>query len=124
MKRLLILSISLVITMGFNLKAQKTNIDDEAMLRAIKIKELNLAKERLQKEIHTEDLKRNRVDDGFPHDVIEVLNDRQDSICLDLRSQLLSINLELRELSQDTMKKGIIDTFESLNQKPNLKNNR
>lgn len=68
-----------------------------------KSKELNAKKEILVKLIETEDAKRNQSISGVTPETQEMLNDRQDSICLALRSQLLSIKLELEEIAADSV---------------------
>ena len=65
--------------------------------------ELNAKKEILVKLIETEDAKRNQSISGVTPETQEMLNDRQDSICLALRSQLLSIKLELEEIAADSV---------------------
>ena len=65
---------------------------------ALKIKNLNIRKADLQKQIKMEDKKRNRAIDGVDPETMEAINDKQDSICLALRSELSDIQLELNEL--------------------------
>lgn len=60
---------------------------------------LNEQRNQLQEQIATEDKKRNQVIEGVSAQQLEQINDRQDSICLELRSQLVSVELQISELS-------------------------
>jgi hypothetical protein len=40
---------------------------------------------------------------GVSAEVLEEMNDRQDSVCLDLRSQLVDVQLEIWERSKGTL---------------------
>ena len=71
----------------------------DSTVNALKIKTLTERKERLKKAIEAEDKKRGQKREGVAPERNERLNDRQDSICLDLRSQLCDVNLQLRELA-------------------------
>ena len=52
----------------------------------------------LKKKIELEDRKRNQTIDGVSGISMEKINVRQDSICLDLRSQLVDVQLQIKEL--------------------------
>ena len=64
----------------------------------IKIKELKQAEATLKKRIETEDKKRNRNIEGVSETSMDEMNQRQDSICLELRSQLVDVQLQVKEL--------------------------
>ena len=64
----------------------------------IKIKELKQAEATLKKRIETEDKKRNRNIEGVSETSMDEMNLRQDSVCLDLRSQLVDVQLQVKEL--------------------------
>ena len=55
----------------------------------------------LQKQITVEDKKRNAVIEGVSPETLEKRNERQDSICLELRSELTDVEIELKELGAD-----------------------
>jgi len=74
---------------------------DRTTVDALKLKELNLRRESLQKQISVEDANRNLSVDGVTPRTQEQINDRQDSVCLELRSQLVAVELELQELAAD-----------------------
>ncbi len=101
MKILKILAITLLAALAFPAFAQNRPQADEATVNAIKVKELTLKKESLLKKIAAEDAKRDQSINGVAPETQEMLNDRQDSVCLALRSQLVSVNLELKELTAD-----------------------
>lgn len=73
-------------------------LPNDSTVNALKIKNLNIRKADLQKQIKMEDKKRNRAIDGVDPETMEAINDKQDSICLALRSELSDIQLELNEL--------------------------
>ena len=64
----------------------------------IKIKELKQTEATLKKRIETEDKKRNRNIEGVSETSMDEINQRQDSVCLDLRSQLVDVQLQVKEL--------------------------
>ena len=64
----------------------------------IKIKELKQAEATLKKRIETEDKKRNRNIEGVSETSMDEMNQRQDSVCLDLRSKLVDVQLQVKEL--------------------------
>lgn len=70
--------------------------DDRA--RAMKIKELEGRKAKVEAQIKEEDKKRNQVISDVSPARLEQINDEQDKKCLQLRSELVDINLELEEL--------------------------
>lgn len=71
-----------------------------ATVLAVKIKELELKKAMIEEKIALEDKKRNQREYGITPERQEVLNDRQDSLCLELRSERVSIELELKEIRE------------------------
>lgn len=87
----------------------------------IKIEELTIKKKKLEKQIAIEDKKRNANTPGVTAETQELLNDRQDSICLGLRSQLVDIELELKELVPDKTAGVIVEHFNSMNKKQKTK---
>ncbi|MGM9768330.1 MAG: hypothetical protein ACI3Z0_07710 [Candidatus Cryptobacteroides sp.] len=95
----------------------------DSTLIALKIKELNTRKEALAKQIKAEDAKRNRAVQGVSPETQERLDDKQDSICLALRSQLVAVNLELKELVPDRTTSSIVNYFNDL-MKPEEEENR
>ena len=131
MKRLTtILGILLISTAALAQNSQSTvpaqDIQDarqDSTLIALKIKELNARKEALAKQIKAEDAKRNRSVHGVSPETQEILDDKQDSICLALRSQLVAVNLELRELVPDRTTSSIVNYFNDL-MKPEEEENR
>ena len=131
MKRLTtILGILLISTSALAQNSQSTvpapDIQDarqDSTLIALKIKELNARKEALAKQIKAEDAKRNRAVHGVSPETQEILDDKQDSICLALRSQLVAVNLELKELVPDRTTSSIVNYFNDL-MKPEEEENR
>ena len=115
MKQYKILMFIALSTISYSLFAQEAQQD--STLNKIKIKELTLKKQAIEKKIAIEDKKRNAVINGVTAETQEVLNDKQDSICLELRSQLVDIKLELKELIPDKSSKTIAEQYNNLNKK-------
>lgn len=99
MKPLKIFLISMMAVGGVVGYAQNLSVANS--VQALKIKELTARRDNLQKQIKTEDSKRNQIIRGISLEAQEQMNERQDSICLALRSQLVSVDLELKELVPD-----------------------
>ena len=74
-------------------------------IQAIRLKALSAQEESIQKKIQEQDKKRNATYNDVSTETMERLNDRQDSICLDLRSQLVTIQLEMAEIKKENLKK-------------------
>ena len=94
MKKILFILFCSVIGLA-NASAQ-TNAD--TVIVQIKIKELKQTEATLKKRIETEDKKRNRNIEGVSETSMDVINQRQDSVCLELRSQLVDVQLQVKEL--------------------------
>lgn len=115
MKKYRILTIITILITAITALAQNTSINDSTII-AIKVKEINIKKTSLQKQISIEDAKRGRNIEGVTPERQEILNDKQDSICLELRSQLIDIELELNEIVPDQTVGKIVNQFNILNQ--------
>ena len=89
-----------IITVAAVVLSAQSTTQDNRLANAIKIKELTLKKSTLEKQIKTEDLKRNQHIDGMSYELLEQMNIRQDSLCLALRSQLVDVELALKELNK------------------------
>lgn len=61
--------------------------------------ELSLKRNQLKQRIAAEDKQRNLQMPGVTPEQMELINLRQDSLCLELRSQLTDIELEMAELA-------------------------
>ena len=105
-----------------NAVPQRIEQKDDSTMNAIKIMNLNARKTSLQKQIELEDKKRNRVIEGVDPENMELINDRQDSLCLALRSQLTDVQLELNELVPKKTVLQVIQHYNVLSGKNNKKN--
>lgn len=83
---------------GFGHATAQTKTDTVKV--QIKIKELRQKELTLKKQIETEDRKRNQRIEGVTEASMSIINIRQDSICLDLRSQLVDVQLQLNEIER------------------------
>lgn len=70
------------------------------IIKALKINELKIKRDNLKDQIANEDKKRNAFDLDIKPERQEDLNKQQDSVCLELRSKLTAIELEINELSK------------------------
>ena len=93
---------------------QLQTAQNDSTVNAIKINNLKNQKTALQKRIAVEDKKRNAVIEGVSPETLEKRNERQDSICLELRSELTSIELELKELGADGTTAQIAQQYNNL----------
>lgn len=80
------------------MSAQSTKMD--TVMVQLKIKELNRSADSLKAVIVKEDKNRDASINGVSPDKMEILNDRQDSLCLALRSQLVEKQLRIEELKK------------------------
>lgn len=94
MKKILFLLFCL--TVGLGSASAQTKADTVKV--QVKIKLLKQTEATLKKCIETEDKKRKQNIEGVSETSMDVMNQRQDSICLDLRSQLVDVQLQIREL--------------------------
>ena len=94
--------------------AQSQTSQNDSTANAIKIKNLKNRKAALQKQITVEDKKRNTVIEGVSPETLEKRNERQDSICLELRSELTAVELELKELGADHTAAQIAQQYNTL----------
>ena len=81
----------------------------------VKIKDLTAKRDSLKKQITIEDAKRGKVINGVTPETLESLNEKQDSICLDLRSRLVSVELQLKECVPDTTAAILVNQLNRLN---------
>ena len=116
MKRLYFIAVMTIGMMFFSLEsnAQSNTSQNDSTVNAIKIKNLKNCKATLQKQIAAEDKKRNAVLEGVSPETLEKRNERQDSICLELRSELTSVELELKELGADNTNAQIVQQYNNL----------
>ena len=95
-------------------KAQNQASQENQTVNAIKIKSLKNRQAALKQQIAIEDNKRNAVIEGVSAETLEQRNARQDSICLELRSELVDVELELAELEGDPQAAQIAQQYNQL----------
>ncbi|MBO7067918.1 MAG: hypothetical protein J6W52_04490 [Bacteroidaceae bacterium] len=96
MKRYIIFTITML--MAFCTTSFAQNQTDTLRTR-VRMTELTMKRTQLKQRIQAEDKKRNsQIADVAPGQM-ELINLRQDSLCLALRSQLTEVELEITELS-------------------------
>ena len=82
----------LVLTSGEHVIA----IDSVAHFNNMKL--LETKEQNLKKKLNEEMQKRNATYSGVSAEALEEMNDRQDSICLDLKSQIVDVQLQIRDI--------------------------
>lgn len=83
------------------MSSQTNTTRNDSIATAVRLNGLQSKKDKLEKEIKVEDGKRNSQISGVSPETLETMNNRQDSICLALRSELVDVILEIKELSPD-----------------------
>lgn len=114
MKKLNVLIANLLALSVLPAYSQDVKTEKDSITASIKIEELKREKNMLEKQIVTEDAKRNQSIAGVAPQTLERLNDKQDSLCLELRSKLLSVELELSELVPDKTFEIIANQLEEM----------
>ena len=89
---------TLIIAAAVSLTAAAQSATHPADSLSVQQKRLTERRAELRKLITEADAQRNKTREGVAAATNEALNDRQDSICLDLRSQLTDVELQLKEL--------------------------
>lgn len=114
-KIILLLAVALTSTWLAQMVSARTVANNGAdTATSIKLNSLQNRKESLQKEIKIQDAKRNREIAGVSAATLERMNDKQDSLCLELRSELADVILEIKELSQDVASPQLINQYNNL----------
>lgn len=75
---------------------------------------LKARKDSLEKEIKIQDGKRNAGMPGVSAETMEAVNNRQDSICLALRSELVDVILEIKEISPQSASPHLMQQINNL----------
>ncbi len=113
----IIISGVLAILAGFlsiDISAQTNASRNDSIATAVKLNSLQSKKEKLEKEIKVEDGKRNSQIAGVSPETLEAMNNRQDSTCLALRSELVDVILEIKELSPDVTTPQLLQQYNNL----------
>lgn len=116
MKRTIIISVLAFIAGLYSFKtfAQANTSRNDSIATAVRLKGLQSRKDKLEKEIMVEEGKRNSQIAGVSPETLETMNNRQDSICLALRSELVDVILEIKELSPDVATPQLLLQFNKL----------
>ena len=83
--------------------ARTTEPVRDSLATALKVTELTNRRDSLRQQIQTADAGRNREIYGLSPLRMAEINERQDSICLELRSRLVAVEIELKELVPDKL---------------------
>lgn len=120
MKQNIFLIVAIVIAsfIGNDMSAQTTPTRNDSIATTLRLKGLRDKREKLQNEIKVQDANRNKQMAGVTPETLEEMNDRQDSICLALRSELVDVMLEIKELSPEVTSPALLQQYENLLQKP------
>lgn len=104
---------------GSDLFAQNTPSRNDSIAATLRLHGLKARREKLQQEIKVQDAKRNKQVAGVAPETLEEMNDRQDSVCLALRSQLMEVILEIKEVSPEVASPALLQQYNQLINKPN-----
>lgn len=104
---------------GSDLFAQNTPSRNDSIAATLRLHGLQARREKLQQEIKVQDAKRNKQVAGVAPETLEEMNDRQDSVCLALRSQLMEVILEIKEVSPEVASPALLQQYNQLINKPN-----
>ena len=83
--------------------AQEKEPVRDSLATALKVTELTNRRDSLRQQIQIEDARRNQVICGVSPLRMEQINERQDSLCLEIRSRLVAVEIELKELVPDKL---------------------
>lgn len=123
MKKIILSLVVFVMSLSITLinSAQTTaqpSAKNDSIASALRLNTLQNKKESLQKEIKAQDSKRNKQISGVSAETLEEMNNKQDSICLALRSELVDVILEIKELSPNVASPQLINQFNNLVNRP------
>ena len=83
----------------------------DSITTAIRLNTLNKQRQDLQDSIQVADAARNASIDGVSPERMEQINDQQDSLCLALRSRLVSVELEIEEITPDRVPSQLLQQY-------------
>lgn len=83
----------------------------DSITTAIRLNTLNKQRQDLQDSIKVADAARNASIDGVSPERMEQINDQQDSLCLALRSRLVSVKLEIEEITPDRVPSQLLQQY-------------
>ena len=115
-KKIMTFGLFFLLSLAVFAQTDNNTPENDTIINMMRIQELNAQKDSLLNQIKIEDAKRNMIIDSPSFEQMEIINDRQDSICLDLRSKLTYINLELKELEEYKTSSIISDKMNQINQ--------
>lgn len=104
----------LLASLSFSASGQDDETKIDSSVKAFRISELNKLKKSLQEQIAEAESNRNQTAEGVLPETQELLNERQDSVCLVLISRLVSVELELKELVPDKTMSTIVEQYNVL----------
>lgn len=115
MKKLIVLFavVAISLSMAQEISAQ-TIAKNDSIAIALRLNSLQNKKESFQREIKVQDSKRDRQISGVSAETLEKMNDKQDSLCLTLRSELVDVILEIKEISPNVASPQLINQYNNL----------
>lgn len=114
-RKILLLAVILIAALAADdALAQNAPSRNDSIAKALKLKGLYAKRDKLQNEIKAQDAKRNRQIAGVAPATLEEMNDRQDSICLALRSELVDVILEIKENTPDVSSPILLQQYNNI----------
>lgn len=111
-----IFSVAIIVMMLWSgdVYAKDNNAHNDSIAATLRMNTLRSNRERLQKEIKIQDAKRNKQIAGVSPETLEEMNERQDSICLSLRSELVDVMLEIQEVTPSVTTPQLVNQYNNL----------
>lgn len=100
-----------MLSLPFSSFAQEKLSRRDSILNIVKIKQLQSLRSQLKDKVALEERKRNRVIEGVATETLEKINRRQDSLCLELRSRLVGVLLEIKEIAGTGITEEVADRY-------------
>lgn len=115
MKRFILASVLMVLSLpaAVGCRAQEKEKNDSTVA-VLRLKALRDRRENLQREIKVQDAKRNKQIAGVSPETMEEMNDKQDSVCLALRSELVDVTLEIKEISSAVTFPQVVSQYNNM----------
>ena len=102
-----------MLLMPATIAAQDVETTD-SLVTAVRLSTLQTKKSEIEKQIATEDAKRNKTVEGASAEALEAANIRQDSICLALRSSLVDVELEIEEVAPNKVNAKLVQQYNTI----------
>lgn len=108
--------LAFILSFGNGIDAQTRQQPTNSTITSVRLHNLRAKSNKLQNEIRVQDAKRNQQVAGVSPESMEIINERQDSICLALRSELVDVMLEMKEIAPDKHNQPLLEQLNQIRQ--------